>query len=98
MTLPFGSVFFLIEIKLKCNCVIQTTATGPDTQRSKASECRGGQRGFGEEAMRLLMKQKKKKRQRDFGGEEGMNLLSRGGAHIQRATTGGVRCGGGRGG
>lgn len=64
------------------------TATGLDMRCNKASECRGGQRGFGEEAMRLLMEQKKTKR---FGGEEGTNLLPCGGAHIQRATGGGWR-------
>lgn len=42
------------------------TATGLDMRCNKASECRGGQRGFGEEAMRLLMEQKKTKR---FGGK-----------------------------
>lgn len=43
-------------------------------QCNKASGCRGGQRGFGEEAMRLLMEQRKKKTKR-FGRVEGMNLL-----------------------
>lgn len=73
-------------MELRCHDAIQMTATGLDMRCNKASGCRGGQRGFGEEAMRLLMEQKKK-RQRDLGGVEGMNLLPCGGAHIQQATS-----------
>lgn len=53
--------------------------------RNKAHECKGGQRGFA--VIRLLMEQKRKKTKRF--GEEGMNLLPCGEAHIQEVMGGG---------
>lgn len=68
-------------MELRCNHVIQMTATGPDLRCNEASGCRGGQRGFGGRANGA----KKKKKTKRFKGGGGMNLLPCGGAHIQRA-------------